>query len=106
MSCNCKANNTVIEGGKTNSKLGQNVSMYLLKTLGFLIVLALYPILSLFIILVIFKTLVLNKQIDLKSLLSLINKSTKEKDDDNDIEELTENDVVMLDVEEIKSVSK
>lgn len=109
MGCGCKkdkTNNSETEGVKTNSNLGQNITMYILKTLGFLVVVALYPIISLVILWVIFKTLVLNKQINLKPLLLAIGNSFKEKDDDEDIEDLTENDVVMLDVEEVKSPSK
>lgn len=104
MACSCKGNTNIKTSEINDGKVSQSVLMYALKLLGFLLVVILFPIISLVILWFIFKTLVLSKEIDIKPLLLAIGKSFKEKDEDedDDIENLTEEDVIMLDVDEIK----
>ena len=66
------------------------------------------PIINLFIIWFIFRTLVLNKDVNIKPLLSAIGKKFKEEEeeDEDEYDELTEDDVVMVDVEDITNKSK
>ena len=67
------------------------------------------PFLNIYIIWLMFKMLVLNKSIDLKPLLASIGAKFTEKDNDQDEEEflgdefdeLTDDDVVLLDSEDI-----
>ena len=113
MGCNCKSDrkiDDILENGSiSKEKIGKQIISYSLKTLGFLIVLALLPIINLFIIWFIFKTLVLNTSVDLKPLLSVIGKKfdtrnmNYDDDDDSDYDSLTEDDVIMVDVEDIKN---
>lgn len=108
MGCNCKTNTINADSLMRNSEtkkinIGENILKYTLKTLAFLIVLAFLPVINLIIIWFIFRTVVLNKDIDIKPLLLMIGSKfqNKDYDDDDDYETLTENDVVMVDVEEI-----
>ena len=114
MGCNCKTNAIDTEALMANSSgskisIGQNVLKYSLKTLVFLLVLILLPIINLAIIWFIFRTVVLNKDIDIKPLLLSIGSKFQNKDDesdDDDYDELTEDDVVMVDVEELPIKTK
>ena len=71
------------------------------------------PLINIAIIWFMFNTLVLNKDVNIKPLLLALGNQFKEKkyedDDEIDIEEfneLTEDDVVMVDVEDITNKSK
>jgi hypothetical protein len=110
--CGCKSNGNkdgLTSSIPSNEKLGQKIVTYTLKSLMFLLLLLALPIINLFIIWFMFKTLVLNKDINMKPLLLAIGQKFKEKDDeedDIDFDNLTEDDVVMVDVEDITSTSK
>ena len=84
--------------------------MYLLKSIGFLLMMLALPLINIAIIWFIFKTLMLNEEVDIKPLLYAIGKKFKQNDSDddeeNDYEELTEDDVVMVDVEDITNKTK
>lgn len=112
MSCNCKKGVLPSENVSDNQKIsinGTTILMYTLKILGFVFLLILLPIINLYIIWLMFSTIVLNRNIDMKPLLLSIGAKFKEKEDDDDEEEflgdefdnLTEDDVVLLDSEEI-----
>ena len=108
MSCNCKngqSMESMLENENKNPKsVGQTVIKYTLKVLGFLILVAALPIINLYIIWFIFNMLVLNKNIDVKPILLTLGNKFKQKDydeDDEEYNELTEDDVELLDVEDI-----
>jgi hypothetical protein len=111
--CNCKGNKNNVDKAlnekETKAKVKLSFTYYMLKTLGFLLLVALLPLINLVIIWFMFRTLVLNKDIDLKPLLLGIGKRFKEKkevDDDNDLDDLTEDDVVMVGVDDITNKRK
>jgi hypothetical protein len=111
--CNCKSDkkidNYLVNTETPNKKMGATIGKYILKTLAFILMLLALPIINLFIIWFIFKMLILNKDIDIKPLLYSIGNKFKvsdEDDDDNEYDELTEEDVVMVDVENIISKNK
>jgi hypothetical protein len=110
MGCNCKGNKKdgSVDSPRPKVALGKSISMYILKTLGFLVMVALLPIINLVIIWFLFRTLILNRDVDMKPLLMAIGKKfqPKEDDDDDDYDDLTEEDVVMVDVEDITKKSK
>jgi len=110
MSCNCKKGVLPVENLNENQKItvnGNTILIYTLKIFGFLFLLILLPIINLYIIWLMFSTIVLNKNIDLKPLLLSIGNKFKEKEDDeeeflgDEFDDLTEDDVVLLDSEEI-----
>jgi len=95
MSCDCK-NETV---NKTEIKSTKTISNYILKTIIFLLFLVILPIVVVAIIWIVFKMLVLSESIDIKSILmSLYGKIKKTQDDDD---EVSEDDLYMVDVEDI-----
>jgi len=116
MGCNCK--NT--DGVKEYNVLTQNegvtatIVKYLAKTLGFLVGMLLLPIIMLAIVWFMFDTIVLNKDIDLRLVINKFVKANKffmkddddDYDDDDDDDELTEEDVIMVNVEDITNKSK
>ena len=113
MGCNCKgSNNFELIENKETAPLGKQILNYSLKTLTFLFMVAMLPIINLFIIWFIFKTLVLSENVDIKPLLYAIGKKFKENaDDEVDIDDeefdsLTEDDVVMIGVDDITKKSK
>ncbi len=113
MGCNCKTSgdNNVKETVKLSElSTKQKINLflfYLAKTIGFLVGVALLPIINLGIIWFMFNTLVLTKEVDIKKIVSdLIGNKFNKKDDDeddedDDFENLTEDDVIMVDVEDI-----
>ena len=111
--CNCKADlNGQLGDDITKEKLGPKITIYVLKFLGFLLLVLSLPIINLVIIWFMFKTLVLSKNVNVKPLLVAIGKKFQEtdvdgdNDEDNEFNELTEDDVEMLDVEDITNKSK
>jgi hypothetical protein len=96
---------SMLENENKNPKsVGQTVIKYTLKVLGFLVLVAALPIINLYIIWFIFNMLVLNKNIDVKPILLTLGNKFKQKDydeDDEEYNELTEDDVELLDVEDI-----
>jgi hypothetical protein len=111
--CNCKTGGNkdalTNNASQSNENLGQKIVTYALKSFAFILLLVALPIINLFIIWFMFKTLVLNKDINMKPLLLAIGQKFKEKEEDDediDYDNLTEDDVVMVDVEEITSTSK
>lgn len=113
MGCCKKGQNmeTILENND-NEALGggQLVLKYILKVFGFLILLLTLPIINLVIIWYMFSMLVLNKNIDVKPLLLAIGAKFKPEDkdvDDNDeLEVLTTEDVILMDVEDVTNLSK
>ena len=117
MSCNCKNSgempqNYVLE---ENENLVATIIKYIVKFIGFLVGVALLPLIMIAIIWFMFDTIVLNKDIDLRKVINrfvVANKFfTREEEEDKEDEEddddyLTENDVIMLNVEDITNKSK
>ena len=70
----------------------------------------LLPIINVLIIWFIFRTLVLDKDVNMKEIMTFIANKIKKPDyddeDDDDFDSLTEDDVVMVDVEDITNNSK
>jgi len=113
MGCNCKnSNNFEIIQDADKAPIGKRIINYTLKILAFLFMVALLPIIVGFIIWFMFKTIVLSKNVDIKPLLYAIGSKFKEKDEDEDdideeeFESLTEDDVVMVGVDDITNKSK
>lgn len=120
MGCNCKSSNLSPINGENiiKEKPLQLTLKYVAKTIGFLIALALLPIIMVVIIWFMFDVIILNKNVDLRIILDKFIKHEKyfnsnyeddddEDDDDDDEDEyLTEDDVVMLNVEDITNKSK
>jgi len=112
MGCNCKKNNLSDENlVKKDEKITFNsttILIYTLKIVGFIIMLLLLPLINLYIIWLMFETIILNKNVTLLPLLTFIGNKFKEKEDEddeifspNEINELTESDVILLQSEEI-----
>lgn len=112
MSCGCKAKDKENEAkGIKDKEIGkkflENFIQYSVKIVGFLIVIALLPIINVIILVFTFNTVVLNKAIDVKPLVARLaefmkpKKNEEEDDNDDEFETLTEDDVVLLDVEDI-----
>ena len=101
--CNCKTD----KNSDGITKIGkQSFVNYFLKGIIFLLMIAALPIINLVIIWFMFNTLIMNKQLDIKPLLLAIGNKFKESndfDDDDDDDELTEDDVVMLDVDNLRN---
>lgn len=116
MGCNCKAGkepNTYIGAKGDEVKINKfhytNIGFYLFKFLGFLLGIIVLPLINVFIIIFMFNILVLNQRADLKPMFNSVSnflKKTKKNDDEDDDEEddfdeLTEDDVILMDVDEI-----
>jgi hypothetical protein len=115
MSCGCKS------GDITPTNLSNNENKFsvnkikdtLINSMYFLFVLIIgLPFINIFFIWFLFKTIVVNQNIDITNLLAIVAKKMNVKfneepeEDDDDYEELsvlTEDDVVLLDVEDITS---
>lgn len=109
MSCNCKKPNTNNPSTNNNNTKKQETVNYLSKVIVFLFFLVLLPILNLYIIWILFKMIVLNKNVDIIKFLKIINEKLKERkeddDEDDDFDDLTEDDVISLDVEDITNIN-
>jgi hypothetical protein len=117
MGCNCKTKDAG-SSAPTNKKhlTHKNLTTFLsytAKIIGFLIMIVLLPLINLVIIWFIFNTLVLTKDVDVKGLIQKLMLRGKDDDDDDDdddedddFEDLTEDDVIMIDVEDITQNSK
>ena len=107
MGCNCKKDKGFeIEEKSDFSKLsnkekGKLVVHYFFKTLGFLIGVALLPLINIAIIWFMFNTIVLTKEVNVIKLFNSLIKNKLDDDDDDDYDELTEDDVDMVDVDVI-----
>lgn len=114
MGCGCKS------GDITPTNLSENGNKFsvnkikdtLINSMYFLFVLIIgLPFINIFFIWFLFKTIVVNQNIDITNLLAIVAKKmnvkfNEEPDEDDDYEELsvlTEDDVVLLDVEDITS---
>lgn len=118
MGCNCKNTDGTQQYNvlKENEGLSATIIKYLAKTLGFLVGMLFLPIIMLIIVWFMFDTIVLNKDIDLRRVINRFVKANKfftkdddEDDDDDDEDEdeyLTEDDVIMVNVEDITNKSK
>ena len=115
MACkSCKSSGAMIPEIKKDENLGNRIIKYTVKTLGFLIAVILLPVINLVIIWFMFETIVLNKDIDLRAVISKYitdrNERKEDEDEDDDDEDddelLTEDDVIMLNVEDITNKSK
>jgi hypothetical protein len=105
--CNCKKNVNYDEltGGTDDNLLVK----YLFKALVFIILLVISPFIYLYMLYMMFNAIVLNKSIDVKpALLKLGNIfKTKEENDEEELDiveynNLTDDDVVLLNAEEVK----
>ena len=111
MGCNCKTKDGFEMPEKTkfskltNKEKRQLVTHYTFKVIGFLIGVLLLPIINIAIIWFMFSTIVLTKDVNIVNLLSKFvgkkNDDADDYDDDDDFEDLTEDDVVLVDVEDI-----
>lgn len=111
MGCNCKTDKGFepSEESKfsnlTNKEKGGLILHYFFKVIGFLIGIVLLPLINIGIIWVMFNTIVLTKEINVMKLMKSLVKNKRsdddDDDDDDDYDELTEDDVVMVDVEDI-----
>jgi hypothetical protein len=114
MGCGCKSGDITptILTEKRNKISVTNIKNILVNGMYFLFVLILgLPFINIFFIWFLFKTIVVNQNVDITSLLAIVAKKmnvklNEEPDEDDDFEELsvlTEDDVVLLDVEDITS---
>lgn len=121
MGCNCKAGkepNTYVDVKGNEVKINRfhytKIGFHIFKFIAFLLGLVVLPIVNIFIIIFMFNILVLNQQADLKPMFNSVAnflKKTKKKDkdgynddedeDEDDFEGLTEDDVILMDVDEI-----
>lgn len=112
MGCNCKKNGFEITektdfSKLTNKEKGKLVLHYFFKVIGFFIGVLLLPIINIAIIWFMFNTIVLTKEVSVVKLLNKYFSGEKNEDDDyddyddEDFENLTEDDVIMVDVEDI-----
>lgn len=106
--CNCKGNVSMQDKENENNSFFQIIVKYALKTLVFLLFLIGIPFINLYIIYLSFNIIVLNKSIDIKPLLKSIGQKFQNKDeeideyiDDEEFNNLTEDDVVLLNAEDI-----
>ena len=114
MGCNCKSENTndILKNDTPKLSIGKRVIKYTLKVIAFLLLIAILPLINLAIIWFMFNTLVLNKDVNIKPLLTALGNQFKEKDvdddeiDDEEFNSLTEDDVILVDVEDITNKSK
>ena len=110
MGCNCKSGQNNKEQNVKLSELSfkEKIKLFLyysLKVFGFLVGVLLLPIINIAIIWFMFNTIVLTKEVNIKEFVMKIMGNTlkddDDDDDDDDFEDLTEDDVIMLDVEDI-----
>lgn len=104
MGCNCKGQTIDSVENKDNNldnKNGENIVKYFFKFLVFLLFVTFSPIILIGILWLIFKMIVLNDSVDVKPILIKLGKKFKNIDEDDDFDELTNDDVVMLNVEDI-----
>jgi hypothetical protein len=114
MGCNCKGQSVdnLLKDDRVKLSISNLIGKYTLKILLFLMLLVILPFINIAIIWFMFNTVILNKDVNIKPLLLALGNQFKEKkyeDDEIDIEEfneLTEDDVVMVDVEDITNKNK
>lgn len=111
--CNCKNSGDMSQKyvSVENEKIVSKITKYFAKIIGFFIGLALTPFIMLAIIWFMFDTIVLNKDIDLRKVVNKFVKTNnsifkKQEEEDDDFEELTEDDVVLVNVEDITHKTK
>jgi hypothetical protein len=114
--CNCKNGESIdqmMKGSKLPDRpLGETIIKYALKVFVFVLFLCALPIIMVYIVYLGFTMLVLNKNIDVKpALLALGKKFQSINNDDDYIDEddydtLTEDDVVLTNVEDITNKYK
>ena len=113
MGCNCKSKEGFIKEVDDSSAFSKIVK-FSAKLIGFFIGLLFIPIIILAIVWFMFDTIVLNTEVDLTKIMDkFITKARFFNDDDDeeeydeiDIDALTENDVIALNVEDITNKSK
>lgn len=104
MSCNCKNNKYSLDNASNGStEKIKSFSNYFLKTLVFLVFLLFLPIVMIAFVVISFKVFVLGKNINIKPILLKLAEtlSTKKEDDDDEDYDLSEDDLVMVGVEDI-----
>ena len=112
MGCNCKNDINIDKSNEPKISLGEAIGKYSLKGFTFLLMLALLPLINLAIIWFMFNTLVLSKEVNIKPLLLSLGNQFKQKEEDEDyiddeeFNELTEDDVVIMGVDNITNKSK
>ena len=115
MGCNCKSKEGFIKEVDDSSAFSKIVKLSA-KLIGFSIGLLFLPIIMLAIVWFMFDTIVLNTEVDLTKIMDkfitkakFFNNDDDEEDYDDDyvdIDTLTENDVIALNVEDITNKSK
>lgn len=113
MGCNCKKGNMdelIKNNGSSNSISTKTIIKYVLKTFGFILFLVLLPFINVYIIYMVFDMFILNNHTDFKPMILALGKkfSIKEESDEefldeDEYNELTEDDVVLMDSEEINT---
>lgn len=112
MGCNCKNDIDFDKSNEPKISLGKAIGKYTLKFFTFLLMIALLPLINLAIIWFMFNTLVLSKEVNIKPLLLSLGNQFKQKEededyiDDDEFNELTEDDVVIMGVDNITNKSK
>jgi hypothetical protein len=111
MSCNCKSVNNLetsenVRFLKTNNKEKiKLIGHYILKMVGFIIGILLLPLINVAIVIFMFNTIVLTKEVNMVKIIKRFTNhkfnNNYDEDDEDDFDNLTEDDVVMLDVEDI-----
>lgn len=104
MGCNCKGQNIDSLESKVDNlgnKNGKNIVKYFFKLLVFLLFVIFSPIILIGVLWLIFKMIVLNDSVDVKPILIKLGKKLKNNDEDDDFDGITNDDVVMLNVEDI-----
>lgn len=104
MSCGCSAKDSdKVFSKKTPKEVFVNYSF---KTIGFVLILALLPVINLVLIWYMFKMFVLGDTLNLVQMFETISKKITPKaeveDEDDEDEDLMEDDVVLLDVDDLK----
>lgn len=91
------------ENGQSKTTKTNIVLKYTLKVMAFLLFLAVSPLVFLYIIWLVFNMVVLNDSVDIKPMLYFIANKIKEKEREEDYldENITEDDLIMVDVEDI-----
>jgi hypothetical protein len=113
MSCNCKTELSdsydIEEVEVEKISLVNLVISYVVKMFGFLILLLGLPIINLVLVWFMFNTLVLTKSVDIAPLLTKIGRKFSNNEDDDEEyedEDLTEDDVTVMNVEDITEKGK
>jgi hypothetical protein len=106
--CGCKADNAIKASVSNNEGLFQKIVKNVIKVIGFLISLIFLPFIMAIVVWFMFDMIVLNQNIDLGKILNYVigkakrfNQEDDEDYEDDELEDLTEDDVTLLNAEDI-----